>query len=116
MRRTTSRFSPLAFALIAACGVMATTVATQRTASAEDTQQAPLQVTAQALDATPESRIEGDLSMDEAVAAAVIGAVSTQFGDREVGVKLDSVGVQPASLQDRSVSGEGRLNISDDQG
>lgn len=115
MRRTTSRFSPLAFALIAACGVTVTTVATQRTASAEDTQ-APLQVQARALDTTPESRVEGDMSMDAAVAAAVIGAVSTQFGDREVGVKLDSVGVQPASLQDRSVSGEGRLNISDDQG
>lgn len=116
MRRSSSRFSPLAFALMAVCGVLATTVATQGTASADNNTNAPMSVHAQALDATPESRIEGDQSLDAAVAAAVIGAVSTQFGDREVGVKLDRVAVEPASLQDRSVSGAGRLNISDEQG
>lgn len=108
MRRTTSRLSPLVFALIGATGLLTTAMAAQRPA--------PLEIHAQALDTTPESRREGDQAMDGAVAAAVIGAVSTQFDERHVGVKLDTVDVQPASLRDRNVSGEGRLNLGDDQG
>lgn len=53
------------------------------------------------------------MAMDSAVAAAVIGAVSRQFGERRIEVKLDSVSVKPASLRDRSVSGEGRILIGD---
>ncbi|MGH8075807.1 MAG: hypothetical protein ACREPE_00560 [Lysobacter sp.] len=52
--------------------------------------------------------------MDAAVAAAVIGAVVAQFDEREVTVTLDKVAVEPASVRDRAVSGEGRLQIGGD--
>lgn len=59
----------------------------------------------------PLSRGEADEALDGAVAAAVIGAVTRDFGEAEVGVKLDSVQVDPASVRDRAVSGEGRLQL-----
>lgn len=71
----------------------------------------PLVIRAQALDTQPNSRIEGDEAMDGAVAAAVIGAVSQQFGESKVAVKLDTVAVDAASIRDRTVSGNGRLQI-----
>lgn len=74
----------------------------------------PVMIHAQSLDTLPASRSEGDEAMDAAVAAAVIGAVSRQFGQRDVAVKLDQVAVEPASLRDRAVSGNGRLQIDAD--
>ena len=71
----------------------------------------PLLIRAQALDTQPTSRMEGDEAMDGAVAAAVIGAVSQQFGESTVAVKLDTVAVDAASIRDRTVSGNGRLQI-----
>lgn len=71
-------------------------------------------IKAEATTAAPQSRIEGDEAMDDAVAAAVIGAVAGQFGERKVTVKLDSVDVAPSSIRDRAVSGDGRLQIGDD--
>lgn len=81
---------------------------------AGDTAAAPLEIEARALDSQPQSRVEADQAMDGAVAASVIGAISTQFGAREVAVQLDEVAVRPTSVRDRSVSGEGRLRIGDD--
>ena len=50
-----------------------------------------------ALDAAPESRVEAAQTIDAAVAAALIGAISTQFGERKVEVKLDRMQVDPAN-------------------
>lgn len=111
MRRTTiSRLTPLAFAVLGAAGLLLGTIAAQDSAMAGAGEQVEIHGTAIS---TPQSRMEGDMAMDSAVAAAVIGAVSRQFGERRIEVKLDSVSVQPASLRDRSVSGQGRILIGD---
>lgn len=70
-------------------------------------------VVAQSLQA-PETRAEGREAVDAAVAAAVIGAISGQFGERKVQVKLDRVRSTPNSLIEADVVGEGRLLIGDD--
>lgn len=115
-RNTISRFTPIAFAVLSAAGLLATAIASQGAGgSASGISSRPVQIQAHAVSA-PQSRIEGDMAMDSAVAAAVIGAVSRQFGERRVEVKLDSVSVQPASLRDRDVSGEGRILIGDIDG
>lgn len=98
-----------AFALLTAVVIAATAMGAQSVSA--DT---PTTIRAQSLDTRPASRIEGDEAMDGAVAAAVIGAVSQQFGENEVAVKLDKVAVAPASLRDRTVSGDGRLQIGSD--
>lgn len=69
---------------------------------------------ASALDKMAESRAEGDLAMDDAVAASLVGAITLQFPRHQVEVKLDKVDVAPLSLRDRAVSGEGRVRIGDD--
>lgn len=69
---------------------------------------------AAALDKTAESRVEGDLAMDDAVAASLVGAITLQFPKHKVEVKLDKVDVAPLSLRDRAVSGEGRVRIGND--
>lgn len=69
---------------------------------------------AAALDQAVESRVEGDLAMDDAVAASLVGAITLQFPKHKVEVKLDKVDVAPLSLRDRAVSGEGRVRIGDD--
>lgn len=112
MRSTGSPFTPLAFVLLATAGLVTTALASQTPMKAP----AQLDVRAQALYPAAQSRAEGDEAMDGAVAAAVIGAVSTEFGERRVEVKLDRVAVQPASLRDRNVSGEGRIRIGDEAG
>ncbi|MDQ3510444.1 MAG: hypothetical protein M3414_01895 [Pseudomonadota bacterium] len=104
-----SRLTPLAFAVLGAAGLLLGTMAAQDSAMAAGGQ---VEIHGTAI-STPQSRMEGDMAMDSAVAAAVIGAVSRQFGERRIEVKLDSVSVQPASLRDRSVSGEGRILIGD---
>lgn len=97
------------FALLASAVIAVTAMGAQRVSA-----DPPATIRAQALDTQPASRMEGDEAMDGAVAAAVIGAVSRQFGEHEVAVKLDKVAVAPASLRDRTVSGDGRLQIGGD--
>ncbi len=97
------------FALLTAIVAAVSAIAAQRAYA--DT---PTTIRAQSLDSGPTSRTEGDEAMDGAVAAAVIGAVASQFGERQVAVKLDKVAVDPASPRDRTVSGEGRLQIGAD--
>lgn len=77
-------------------------------------QVAPKAIEGKAADAAPESRAEGGLAIDAAVAAALIGAISTQFGERDVEVKLDRVRMDPQNLIDITVSGDGRLQIGKD--
>jgi len=115
-RKKTSRFTPVVFALLSAAGLLTTAIAAQRstgpgTPAASAAQQ--IEISGRALGPAAQSRAEGDVAMDGAVAAAVIGAVSSQFGERRVEVKLDEVLVQPASLRDRNVSGRGRILIGE---
>ena len=49
--------------------------------------------------------------VDDAVAAAVIESISRQFDTADVLVQLGRVDVRPASIQDRRVTGAGRLRI-----
>jgi hypothetical protein len=49
--------------------------------------------------------------VDDAIAAAVIESISRQFDTSDVVVQLATVQVRPASIQDRRVTGEGRLRI-----
>lgn len=104
------RRSALTLALAIVCGLTMSTVVAQGEGDGT-----PVAIRAQSSDPSPQSRIEGDEAMDGAIAAAVIGAVARQFGENEVGVKLDDVAVVPASLRDRNVSGDGRLQIGDDE-
>lgn len=100
-------------AMMAAAGVLTSVAIAQKPGPAAASPDARW-VQAQARVDDPESRIQGDLALDAAVAAAVIGAVSTEFGERKVEVTLDEVAVAPASIRDRTVSGEGRLRIGGD--
>ena len=93
-RNKTSRFTPLAFALLSAAGLLATAFAAQQAPNASHataTGAAQVEIHGRAIGPAPQSRVEGDMAMDDAVAAAVIGAVSGEFGERRVEVKLDSV-------------------------
>lgn len=94
------------FALLTAVVIAVTQMGARSTS---DDSQAT--VRAHSLDSRPASRIDGDEAMDATIAAAVIGAVSQQFGEHEVSVKLDKVAVDAASLRDRTVSGDGRLQV-----
>lgn len=61
------------------------------------------------------ARIEARQQVDDAIAAAVIGSITRQFDTADVLVQLGKVDVRPASIQDRQVTGDGRLRI-DGQG
>lgn len=54
-------------------------------------------------------------TINGAVAGVLIAALGEQFGGRPVSIMLDKVDVQPASIRDRSVSGEGRARIEGDE-
>jgi len=109
MRSRHPLYRPLAVAAMAACGVLTSVAIAQGQQTA-----APTWIQATALEPQSESRIEAAQAMNDTLAAAVIGAISTQFGERKVEVRLDSVAVEPASLRDRLVAGSGRLRIGDD--
>lgn len=70
---------------------------------------------AAALDPTVESRVEGDVAMDDAVAASLVGAITLQFPRHKVEVRLDQVDVAPLSLRDRAISGEAHVRIGNDE-
>ena len=53
----------------------------------------------------------GDEAMDNAVAAVVVAALADQLGVPAIEVKLDSVEVAAAGPRDRTVSGEGRVQM-----
>lgn len=71
----------------------------------------PTAVQARAVDVQPDSRLEGEQALDGAVAAAVIGAISSRFGEREVQVKLERLTASAASERDRQVQGHGALRL-----
>ncbi|WP_159015839.1 hypothetical protein [Cognatiluteimonas profundi] len=74
----------------------------------------PPAVVGTALQAAPQSRAEGNQAVDDATAAALIGAISGQFAERNVAVKLDAVDVEPAGIVQREITGRGRLLIGKD--
>lgn len=59
----------------------------------------------------PATRSEAAEAVDSATAAALIGAIATHFGEEDVGVRLDRVTMDAASIRDRTVTGEGRVRI-----
>ena len=71
-------------------------------------------VVGKALDSRPATRGEGTLAVDDATAAALIGAISTQFDQRRVEVELGRIDAAPAGFIQRDLSGSGRLRIGDD--
>jgi hypothetical protein len=73
-------------------------------------------VVGKALDAEPGSREEGRQAVDDATAAALIGAIATQFGQRRIEVELGRIDATPAGLVQRDLSGSGRLRIGSDAG
>ena len=100
------RIALLSLMLLAGAGLVA---------SAAPGDQAPQAIVAKAFDATPESRMEGDQAIDAAVAAALIGAISSEFDERRVELKLDRIEVAPAGFVQRDVRGTGRLMIGGDE-
>jgi hypothetical protein len=62
----------------------------------------------------PATREEGRQAVDDATAAALIGAISTQFEHRKVEVQLGRIDVAPAGFVQRDLSGTGRLRIGSD--
>ncbi len=70
---------------------------------------APPAVVGTSLHPAPQSRMEGNQAVDDATAAALIGAISDQFSERNVEVKLDTVRIAPAGIVQREITGQGRL-------
>jgi hypothetical protein len=60
------------------------------------------------------SASSGDEVLDNAVAAVVVSALTEQFGDEAISVRLDTMDVRVANPRDRLVSGEGRMRVGDD--
>ncbi|MFS8063344.1 MAG: hypothetical protein ACMG5Z_02035 [Luteimonas sp.] len=54
------------------------------------------------------------MAIDNAIAGALINAISEQLGGRPVDMRLDAVDVQPVGTRDRTVSGTGGLRIGGD--
>ena len=57
--------------------------------------------------------MEGREAIDDATAAALIGAISSQFDERTVEVKLDNVEITPAGMIQRDLHGAGRVMIGE---
>ena len=106
MRRTL-----LATATLLGCALIASAVAAPGPGTERSTLQA---IVGKSLDLAPQSRMEGNQAIDDATAAALIGAISSQFGERTVEVKLDKVVVTPAGIIQRDLHGAGRLLIGKD--
>ncbi len=98
---------PLLAALVAAGGWAAGSNADERATAIVATD---VEVAAAAT-AGPEARGEAAQAVDGAVAASLIGAIAARFGEQDVGVKLDRVALEPASIRDRTVTGQGRVRI-----
>jgi hypothetical protein len=71
-------------------------------------------VVGKSLAPAPQSRGQAAAAIDGATAAALIGAISSQFGERAVQVRLGQVDVKPAGFAQREVQGHGQLRIGHD--
>jgi hypothetical protein len=72
-------------------------------------------VVGKSLAPAPQSRGQAAAAIDDATAAALIGAISSQFGERAVQVRLERVDVKPAGFAQREVQGNGQLRIGHDE-
>lgn len=88
------------------CGMLGSSLVAHATA--------PAQVVGTSLAAAPQSRMQANQVIDDATAAALIGAISSQFAERNVVVKLDHVDVTPAGMIQRDLQGSGHLQIGND--
>lgn len=104
----------LATAMLVGCGLIASAMAGPLAEDAVSQPAAPRAIVGKSLDFSPESRMEGNQAIDDATAAALIGAISSQFSERQVEVKLDKVDVAPVSIIQRDIRGTGRLLIGKD--
>lgn len=72
-------------------------------------------VVGKSLAPAPQSRGQAAAAIDDATAAALIGAISSQFGERAVRIRLERVDVKPAGFAQRDVQGHGQLRIDHDE-
>jgi len=73
-----------------------------------------ISVTGKALAPPPQSRAEAVVAIDDATAAALIGAISSQFGERAVQVRLGEVRATSAGIVQRDLHGTGQLQLGRD--
>lgn len=71
-------------------------------------------IVATAVGSAPQSRAEGAQAIDDALAAALVGAIATQFDERIIEVKLDHVESTLAGFLQRDLHGNARLKIGRD--
>jgi hypothetical protein len=67
-----------------------------------------------ALGPVPQSRMQAVEDLDDAAPAAVIGAISSQFGERSVRVRLGRIDAAPAGIVQRDLHGTGQLQVGRD--
>ena len=61
----------------------------------------------------PQSAGKANDAINGAVAGVLVAALTEQFDGRPVSLQLDKMDVQPSSIRDRIVNGEGRVRIGD---
>lgn len=101
------RLALTVFIIVSACGLAVT-------ASARSGNDAPGSIVATAAGGAPQSRGEGVQAIDDALAAALVGAIATQFDERTIEVKLDHVESTLAGFLQRDLHGNARLKIGRD--
>lgn len=104
MTRTT-----LAFAVLLGCGLGATAIASQTPAAVE-----PGSIVARSLDndaANGSIAGVGVQTINDAAAAAVIGALRSQFPEYDVELKLGAIRSERASLRDIALDGAGQIRL-----
>lgn len=84
------------------------------TASARAANDAPGPIVAIAAGTAPQSRAEGAQAIDDALAAALVGAIATRFDEQRIDVKLDHVDSTMAGFLQRDLRGNARLKIGRD--
>ena len=107
MRHTNLLTAILVTALVG-CVLLGSSVVAEATA-------AQGQIVGISLAAPPQSRMQARQVIDDATAAALIGAISSQFDEPNVVVKLDHVEATPAGIIQRELNGTGRLQIGNDE-
>lgn len=62
----------------------------------------------------PGQASSGDESLDNSVAAVLVAALSEQLATPAISLKLDSIDARAAGPRDKTVSGQGRVRMADD--
>ncbi len=101
------RLATTLFIIASSCGLALTA-----TARSGDAPAGP--IVASAAGGAPQSRAEGAQAIDDALAAALVGAITTQFDERVIEVKLDRVESDLAGFTQRDLHGDARVRIGRD--